>query len=80
MCVCVVYGATKLVLTIINNWDKQVLIESNKGWQPVCGLCPTSPSLLGVCEYINSSATLIATSSFGVRVLLYVCVLSKNKK
>ena len=46
----------------------------------MCGLCPTSPSLLGVCEYINSSATLIATSSFGVRVLLYVCVLSKNKK
>ena len=44
----------------------------------MCGICPTSPSLLGVCEYINSSVTLTATSSFGVGVLLYVCMLFKK--
>jgi len=44
----------------------------------VCRLCPTSPSFLGVREYINSSAILTATNSFGVGVLLYVCVFKKN--
>ena len=48
--------------------------------KPVCGLCPTSPNLLGVHDHINNSATLIVTSSFGVGVLSYVCVLSKKKK
>ena len=48
--------------------------------KPVCGLCPTSLSLLGVCDYINNSATLTVTSSFGVCMLLYVCVLPKKKK
>ena len=37
-------------------------------------------SLLGVRGYINSSTTLTAASSFGVSVLLYVCVLSQKKK
>ena len=46
----------------------------------VCRLYPTSPNLLGVRKYINSSATLTATSSFGVGVLLYVIKKKKSNK
>ena len=70
-------------LTDASNFGVGVLLYVcvlQKKKKPMCGLCPISPSLLGVCEYINNSATLTAASSFGVGVLLYVCVLKKKKR